>query len=260
MYSWRNFSKDEQAAAEYLVAFIKLFLKKGKCGYEIGKTLGIHPEMIEKLLKDDKATLQLVVKRNKEYTDKLREGFAEGANLSEAFSKHGFFYYDFNNTVTSRSTDLKGLGPWQRRNNFKNGIDYYFRHKKRYSESDIDLLTRLSTGALIQEPKNDFRDRELLPQYKLRIINDILDGHSVTVISEKYNCSELAVRQTAEEQQVEVPASEEVIRKRVVQAIKDGYNFEQLTRRFRITEAELKELVIKYRIEPVMNPEGGTGG
>jgi len=253
-------SKDEQAAAEYLVAFIKLLMSKGKCGYEIGKTLGIHPELVEKLLKGDKARLELIAKRNKEYTDKIREGVDE-KDLREVFHKQGFHYYAPNNSVTSSSYDLKGLGPWQRRTNFKNGIDYYFRHRKRYSESDIDLLTRLSTGALIEEPKNDFKDRDLLPQYKLRIINDILDGHSVKVISEKYNCSELAVKQTAEEQQVEVPASEEKVRKRAVEAIKDGYSFEQLVRRFNIREEELKELVIKHRIEPVMNREvGGAEG
>jgi hypothetical protein len=88
------------------------------------------------------------------------------------------------------------------------------------------VLTQLSTGAAVSDPAENFSDRNLSPDYKLRIINDLSDGHPVIYLSEKYNCSELAVKQTAAEHSLTLPVSEGSIRERLIQAIKDGYNFE----------------------------------
>jgi len=255
----RYYTQEQQAAAEYLLAFIKLFVSKGKCSYEIADKLEIHTDLIKKLLKGKTTTLEALAKRDKEYADKLKAGCTNERELREMLWKNHLYYYENTDTYTDSRNFLKNIEPWQRRHNFKNGIDFYFRHKKRYSDNDIDLLTRLNTGTVITEPKDKFPDRDLLPQYKLRIINDILDGHSVKSLSEKYNCSEFAIMQTAGEQEITVPATEETIRKRVVQAIKEGYNFEQMSKRFNIGEEVIKELVIKHRIEPVMNRDGEQG-
>lgn len=254
------YTPDQQAAAEYLTAFIKLFISRGKCSYEIADKLEIHTDLIKKLLKGNKTTLEALERRDREYIEKIKASCATEAELTIALRKHNLSHYPFNDTYYDYRGYLKNVEPWQNRNRFKNGIDFYFRDKKRYSEADIDVLARLSMGTVITEPKDKFRERDLLPEHKFRLINDILDGHGVVTVSEKYNCSQLAVMQTAEEKQLTVPAGDETVRKRVVQAIKDGYTFEQLTMRFNFAEELIKELIIKYRIEPVMNGGSNSEG
>ncbi|MEO5570146.1 MAG: hypothetical protein ABIT08_13865 [Bacteroidia bacterium] len=117
------------------------------------------------------------------------------------------------------------------------------------------MLTRLSTGADIREVPDHFPDRNLSPEYKLRIINDLSNGDQVIFINERYNCWEVAVKETAGAHTLTLPVSDTVVRERLIQAIKDGYNFEQLKKRFRNEEQEIKELIAIYRLSRnVSNP------
>jgi hypothetical protein len=243
-----NNKQYEQAAAEYLTAFIKHLYGEGKTGFEIAAKLEIHSDLIEKLI-SDREMLETMKQRNNAFIEELKAKYPDENEFKQKVSYPLRIYLsDYDHQYYDYSDRLKNIGPWQRRFNFKNAIDFYFTGKKKYSENDTDVLTRLSTGAAVSEPAKDFSDRNLSPDYKLRIINDLSDGHPVIYLSEKYNCSELAVKQTAAEHNLTIPVSDTVVRERLIQAIKDGYNFEQLGKRFRNEEQEIKELIAIYRL------------
>jgi hypothetical protein len=243
-----NNKKYEQAAAEYLIAFIKHLYSEGKSGFEIAEKLEIHSDLIEKLI-SDREMLETMKQRNNSFIEELKAKYPDENEFKQKVSYPLRIYLsDYDHKYYDYSDRLKNIGPWQRRFNFTNAIDFYFTNKKKYSENDTDVLTRLSTGTAVSEPAKNLSDRNLSPDYKLCIINDLSDGHPVIYLSEKYNCSELAVKQTASEHGLTLPVSEGSIRERLIQAIKDGYNFEQLRKRFRNEEQEIKELIAIYRL------------
>ncbi|MEP7170233.1 MAG: hypothetical protein ABI855_12745 [Bacteroidota bacterium] len=245
----------EQAAAEYLIAFIKHLYNQGKSGFEIAETLEIHSDLIEKLISDQEM-LETMKQRNDTFIESLKAQYPDDAKFIEELRyPRGFYFSTHDNRYHDYSDRLKNIGPWQRRFGFANAIDFYFNRKKKYSENDNDVLTRLSTGADVREAPDNFSERDLSPDYKLRVINDLSDGHPVIYISERYNCSEVAVNETAAAHNLTLPVSTTVVRERLIQAIKDGYNFEQLRKRFRNEEQEIKELIAIYRLSRnVSNP------
>jgi len=247
--------KYEQAAAEYLIAFIKHLYDGGKCGFEIAEKLEIHSHLIEKLI-TNRTMLDTMKQRNSKYVEVLKAKYPDEKEFkNKLYSPHRLYFNSYYNEYHDSSDRLKNIGPWQRRFNFTNAVDFYFWRKKKYSKNDFDVLTQLSTGADVHVAPDNFTDRNLSPGYKLRIINDLSDGHPVLYISEKYNCSERAVRETAAEHDLMLPVSDDVARERLIGAINDGYNFEQLRKRFRNDEQEIKELITIYRLNPnISNP------
>ncbi len=245
----RYVTEYERAAAEYLTAFIRLFYSRGKSAYEIEDKLEIHSDLIYKLIPSYKAELE---KRNLEYIEKLKKE-ASPINPDKILThKHFYFYQE---TWRRHSQYLRNVGPWQRRFNFTNPIDYHIGRKKRYTGSDIEVLLKLSTAAsaTIKPVIENYNDRELLPVYKLRIINYIADGYSLKELSEKFNCSELAIKQTLEEREMVYPVSETSIEKRIIRAVEEGYSFEQLAARFKYTaEEKLTAIIKEIRITPAL--------
>ncbi len=245
----------EKAAAEYLVAFIKHLYRKGKNSFEISKTLQIDIDLIDKLLKNDKLLPELKT-RNVDFVKKLQEKYTDPEVLKQKCNELGinFFVSKHNNDYYfyGHSGYLKNIGPWQRQNNFTDALSYYFGTKKRkYTNSDMDVLAKLSTGVLITEEEEKLTDRTLTPAYRMRIINDITDGCKEQEISEKFNCSIPAVKQIADDYELQLPVTEKSIVSRIVKAIKQGYSFDHIARRFYNYNTYLIEDLIKtYRILP----------
>jgi hypothetical protein len=247
----------EKLAAEYLVAFIKHLYRKGKNSYEISEILEIDYDLIGKLLKNDKM-LEALKLRDMEFINTLKQQFPELAELQSKCREYGIYYHEssYGNPpsiyISGISNYLKNIGPWQRQNYFTDPLKYYFGRKKRkYTNSDLDVLTKLSTGKKIMEEQEKLTDRDLTPAYRLRIINDLADGCGEEDLSRKYNCSIAAVKLVADEYELLLPFSEKSIVARIVKAIKQGYAFELLTKRFYNSSTDLIENLIKtHRIEP----------
>ena len=72
-------------------------------------------------------------------------------------------------------------------------------------------------------------------------------------ISEKYNCSQLVIRQTAAEHEFKIPAADDAVAERIVNAIKTGYDLEMLKSRFRnFNVQKIRKLIEEHRIAPAM--------
>lgn len=244
---------EERAAGEYLAAFIKHLFHKGKSGIEIGKTLDISLTLLERLIYDEEMLAELN-KRNDDMVWPIIKNTADQRELQKKLSELNIGY---NPKYPDRYFESSGkyttIGPWQRNHNFKNAVQYHYQYKKKYSETDADVILSLSTGAKIKEQKQTFADRNLTPEYKLLIVSDLCDGWLLQQISEKYNCSVLAVTQVAAESGLTLPLADESVTERIGQAVKEGYTLEQLTMRFKNTgEEKLKELIITHRILPSM--------
>lgn len=242
-------TENERAAAEYLTAFIRLLYSRGKSAYEIEDKLEIDSDLIYKLIPTYKAELE---KRNLEYIEKLKKEGSPIDPVKMLREKRIFLYQD---TWRRHTQYLKNVDSWQRRQKFTNPIDYHIGKKKRYTGSDIEVLLKLSTAAsaTIKPVIENYNDRELLPVYKLRIINYIADGYALKELSEKFNCSELAIKQTLEEREIVYPVSEISIEKRIIRAVEDGYSFEQLAARFKYTaEEKLTAIIKEIRITPAL--------
>jgi hypothetical protein len=245
-------TESDRAAAEYLTAFIKLLYSRGKSAYEIEDKLEIDSDLIWKLIPDPKFKAELE-KRNLEYIEELKKD-PHPLDKDRKLREHRL--YEYQGKWHKRSNYLKNVGPWQRQRNFQNAIDYHIGKKKRYTGNDIDVLLKLSpaASARIREENPDLSVRNLSADHKLRIINFIADGHGIKELSEKFNCSELAVKQTLEEREIAFPVTDATIERRIRHAIEGGYSFEQLTSRFKNTNPEgIKELIKEMRIDPVMD-------
>ena len=248
----------EKAAAEYLVAFIKHLYRKGRNSFEISKTLQIDIDLIDKLLKNDKLLPELRA-RNVDFVKKLQEKYPDPKELQQKCYELDFYFHVSNYNdgfyFYGRHNYLKNIGPWQRQNNFRDALSYYFGTKKRkYTNSDMDVLAKLSTGVLITEEEEKLNDRTLTPAYRMRIINDLTDGCKEQELSEKYNCSIPAVKLVADDYELQLPVTEKSIVSRIVKAIKQGYSFDHIARRFYNYNTYLIEDLIKtYRILPASN-------
>jgi len=257
MAHYNIYSKEEVAAAEYLTAFIKLLYSRGKSGYEITTMLEIDMDVIGKLMRNTNYIAELT-KRNEEYIEKLIKSSPspDPKDVGMTMHKHHFYFSGYyNKYVRSGDSFLKNVGPWQRKKNFKNAIDYHIGGKKRYTGSDIDVLIGLSPEikAILTPEAIDFKDRELTPAYKFRIINALSDGHTITHLSEKYNCSHLCIEKVIEEHQLAFPVSAVSLERRVVKAINEGYTLDQLSTRFIHFDTErIKELIKEIRILPLL--------
>ena len=239
----------EKAAAEYLTAFITHLFNQGKSGYEIADALQIHITLIYKLI-SDRQMLDTLDKRNNDLFDSIKAATTD-TNEFETNPNHYHLRYSIKyNRVLDFSKHKKNIDSWQRKFKFNNAIDFYFNNQKKYSDTDNEVLTLLRTGTQVTELTENFSDRDLSPDYKLRIINDISDGQTITAISKKYNCSEYAINQTAHEHNLTFPVTAESIRARVVQAINEGYSFEQLNNRFINMANDIKDLIKIHRLQP----------
>ena len=256
-YNYVNPADKEKGAAEYLVAFIKHLYRNGKNSIEISIALEIDIDLIEKLLKNDKFLLSLK-ERDTDFINNLKQQYPDDVAFKNKCRELGFYYYEYH-SVNYHSTHIigcsryfKNIGPWQRQNSFTDALGYYFgRKKRRYTNSDMEVLTKLSTGKIITEEQEKLTDRNLTPAYRLRIINDLSDGCIENELSEKYNCSVAAIKQVADEYELQLPFSEKSIDSRIVKAIKQGYTFEQLTKRFYNSNAnQLEDFIKTYRIIP----------
>jgi hypothetical protein len=242
---------EERAAGEYLAAFIKHLFNKGKSGIEISKTLQISLTLLERLIYDEEMLAELK-KRNDKIVWPIIKNTSDPREMDKKLREIGISwspitpdtYYDGTGLYTT-------IGPWQRNHNFKNAVQYHYHYKKKYSKDDIDVILSLSTGVDIKEPKEKLPSRELTPEYKMRIVYDLLDGLLLQNISEKYNCSVIAVTQIAAENGLILPVTGESVAERIAGAVKEGYTLEQLTKRFIQTDEEkLKELIKIHRILP----------
>lgn len=247
----------EKAAAEYLVAFIKHLYRKGKNSFEISTILQIDYDLIQKLLKNDKF-IELLKARDLELINSLKQQYPDEVKFKDKCREHRFYYFEYHSGnyhsihITGISNYLKNIGPWQRQNDFKDALGFYFGPTKRkYTNSDMDVLTKLSIGKTIPEEQDKLTDRSLTPAYRLRIINDLADGCKENELSEKYNCCISAVKQVADEYELELPFTEKSIVSRIVKAIKQGYTFDQLTKRFyNFNPNEVEDFIKTYRILP----------
>lgn len=242
----------KQLATEYLCAFIKYLYDKGKSGFEIARKLRIHSNLLEKLVKDQ-AMMSELKKRNETYArEKLKQFENEQypdwkmrENYGISVLKDGTFQDD--------GGDYRNLDTWINGYNFTNSVEYHYRYKRNYSPNDVDVIVELKTGVKLPEDRFRLADRELSPQHKMRLIYDLSDGVSVWEVSEKYNCSAQTVRQTAAEHGLAIPAADDAVAERIVKAIKEGYDIEQLKSRFRnFNVQKIRKLIEEHRITPAM--------
>jgi hypothetical protein len=241
----------EVAAGEYLAAFIKHLFNKGKSGIEIARTLDISLVLLERLIYDD-AMLAELQKRSDDIIWPVIKNTPDKKELLKKLDEMEIAWHEsYGNKYYDKSKRFTTIGPWQRNHNFQNAVQYHYHYKKNYSEDDFDVIATLSTGVNLPEQKDKFTDRDLSPQYKLRIVQDLSDGWLLQDISEKYNCSVLAVTQVAAEHGLVLPITDESVANRIGQAIKEGHNLEQLTKRFKNVDLEkIKELIKVHRILP----------
>ncbi len=244
------------AATEYLVAFIKHLADHGKNIYEIEKLLDAHADLINKLVGKDTPLAKQLADNTEPFYAELRRNNPDPEQLRKAMQALQLSYYEPSNTYYHYGNFLKNIGPWQRQHHFTDAVSYHINRKKKYTKNDFDVLTALSTpaSAALNTPVQKFTDRDLSPDYKLQLMNDIYDGLLIKQVSEKYNCSQLAAEQTCEDQKIILPVTNEAIEERIIPAIKNGYSLEQLTKRFINFDVErIKELIKIHRILAAQN-------
>jgi hypothetical protein len=243
---------EEKRAAEYLRAFIKHLYDKGKSGIEIARKLHIHTDLLDKLT-DDETMLAEMKRRSDEYVKEIVEKYREDKIAELKIRQEYEISYFSNGKYQDNSRYLRNIDSWTSNHRFTNAVDYHYRRKRYYSADDIDVIVGLSTGVKLPEERYRFTDRDLSPEYKMRVMYDLSDGISVWEISEKYNCSQLAVRQTAAEHSFTIPVADDAVAERIVKAIKEGYDLELLKSRFRNFDVQkIRKLIEEHRILPVM--------